>query len=129
MLTANLTLNFCLGVFFNTTISLPTDCKREPMCEVIREKMNAGSQLILEGEVTEDGMTLKAGWMGDGISFGENLLLMNAVVQLSVTKEGTEFYIQGSMKFVKQKIIFKGEIYFIPKTFFIKDYYIYFLYP
>ena len=100
-----------LGVYFNTTLILPTDCQREPMCEVFKDKMKPGTKLFLQGDITSSSMTLRAGWSGNGIPFGDNMVLVNAEIMLTVSFDNTDFNVQGEMKFLKQQITFKGKNY------------------
>lgn len=98
-----------LGITFKTKLIIPEECHREPLCEVIKDKLKTGAELNLEGDVTAMGLNLRASYTGRGISFGDNMLMMNVSLVVGVGYDGTQYFFEGEMRFLKQKLSFNGK--------------------
>ena len=79
---------------------------------MIKDKLKTGAELNLEGDVTATGLMLRASYTGRGISFGDNMLMLNVSLVVGVGYDGTQYYFEGEMRFIKQKLSFNGAFTF-----------------
>lgn len=119
------------GIFFNSQLTIPDDCKGESLCEIVREKMKPGTKLYLEGDFSSTGFELRAGYNGNGLTFGKDLILQDVKLVVSVGTS-TEFYVQGEVRMKQPPVVFRGRLFQFTKIMFsekpYKNEYIYIIY-
>ena len=105
------------GIFFNSQLTIPDDCKGESLCEIVREKMKPGTKLYLEGDFSSTGFELRAGYNGNGLTFGKDLILQDVKLVVSVGTS-TEFYVQGEVRMKQPPVVFRGRLFQFTKIMF-----------